>query len=342
MHEQIRQKYFQEPTPPTNNKKTTLLVLVSLLLIGTAVFVLFNGEWIKQQFSKPELDVAVNVWEEKPKENVDVNINIKEQEVKEDLVSNSHLDYLKIKLEGLFPFYEVDTIEALKFSELVEKKFSAWANKPLREAFNKVSDETFKNLVAYNINYKIKDLDAKALVSEALSDGAIGENALSILQQLYEKIKWVKLDTAEKQTMLAYLTQKIYADEELVWKINKELKRLWTFFSSYLLIFHQENTQEYMTFKEYLTQERDVVEQVLTLDKLPQFDLFIDYKGDETKSEIAMIDNLIGAFQKSSLFKQMKKWEKANKKTKETYAKAEEFIKKLEVYKAYLTIVGNH
>lgn len=33
-----------------------------------------------------------------------------------------------------------------------------------------------------------------------------------------------------------------------------------------------------MTFKEYLTQERDIVEQVLSISKLPQFDLFIDYK----------------------------------------------------------------
>lgn len=345
MHEHIRQKYFSEPVQiKKNNTWRTMLVLLSLLLVWTAIFLLLNKEWVKQQFSNETPIVIINKdWENKNNDlQVDVNINLKEQDLKEDLVSKSNLDYLKIKLGSLFPFYEIDTLEALKFSELVDKKFSAGKNKKFREAFQRINDEKIKNLVAFDINFRIENLDAKALISKALSEGTVGDNALTLLQQFYEKVKGVKLDSADRQTMLAYLTQKLYEDEALVGKINKEIKKIGNIFSSYLLIFHQENSQEYMTFKEYLTQERDIVEQVLSISKLPQFDLFIDYKWGEIKAEKAMIETLIKSFQTSKLFKQAQKGEKMNKKTKETYQKAEDFIRKLEMYKEYLSILEEH
>lgn len=345
MHEHIRQKYFSEQEQPKKNTKATILILVSLLLVWVAVFLLFNKDWVQQQFSHETPIVVINKdgkLTEGENEQADVKINIKEQELKEDLVSKSNLDYLKIKLEGLFPFYEIDNLEAIKFSDLVDKKFSAGKNKKFREAFKKIEDETIKNLIAFDINYRVEDLDAKALISKALSEGTIGDNALTLLQQFYEKVKGVKLDSADRQTLLAYLTQKFYWDDALVKEINKEIKKVGNIFSSYLLIFHQENSQEYMTFKEYLTQERDIVEQVLNISKLPQFDLFIDYKWGEIKAEKAMIETLIKSFQTSKLFKQAQKGEKMNKKTKETYQKAEDFIRKLEMYKEYLSILEEH
>lgn len=345
MHEHIRQKYFSEQEQPKKNTKATILILVSLLLVWVAVFLLFNKDWVQQQFSHETPIVVINKdgkLTEGKNEQADVKINIKEQELKEDLVSKSNLDYLKIKLEGLFPFYEIDNLEAIKFSDLVDKKFSAGKNKKFREAFKKIEDETIKNLIAFDINYRVEDLDAKALISKALSEGTIGDNALTLLQQFYEKTKGVKLDSADRQTLLAYLTQKFYWDDALVKEINKEIKKVGNIFSSYLLIFHQENSQEYMTFKEYLTQERDIVEQVLSISKLPQFDLFIDYKWGEIKAEKAMIESLIKSFQTSKLFKQAQKGEKMNKKTKETYQKAEDFIRKLEMYKEYLSILEEH
>lgn len=348
MHEHIRQKYFSEQElkdAPKKTTKTTVLIMLSLLLVWVAIFLLFNKDWVQQQFSHETPKVVINK-DDKTKvqqiDQADVKINIKEQELKEDLVSKSNLDYLKIKLESLFPFYEIDNLEAIKFSELVDKKFSAGKNKKFREAFKKIEDEKIKNLVAFDINYRIVDLDAKELISKALSEGGIGDNALTLLQQFYERVKGVKLDSADRQTMLAYLTQKLYWDDDLIKAINKEIKKVWTMFSSYLLIFHQENSQEYITFKEYLTQERDIVEQVLSISKLPQFDLFIDYKWGETKVEQAMIDSLIQSLHNSKLFKQAQRWEKMNKKTKETYQKAEDFIRKLEMYKEYLSILEEH
>ena len=71
----------------------------------------------------------------------------------------------------------------------------------------------------------------------------------------------------------------MWQDEKLVDKYNQELKKIALFFNNYLLILSEPETKEYVTFKEFLSKKRSILEKLLPIDKLTYFDRFIDYEG---------------------------------------------------------------
>lgn len=327
---------------PLNNK-FFISIGISLVLFAVGIFAWFYRDTIFNLVKPKEVNVVINkTWVKESKQNTNqaqVVINVKEKEIFEKTISSSNLDYLKLKVQSLFPFYDIWDVTTMKLQDLVEEKF---ASTSLNTYIHRINDQAFKNLTAFSFDFKIVDLTNKDIIKKALLEGSQWENAISILFQLYERITGLKvtinIDTAEwKQTFLTYLTKKLFADEGLVKQFNKELKKVWQFFNNYLILFANPDTNEYLTIKEYLSKDREILEKILPIDDLPYFDTFIDYKGSSFKGEVEMILTIGNKIRDTEFY--LKPSNRISKEDEQTFKKLEEFLHKLDFYSEYILMI---
>ena len=326
------------------NKEKKIIIFFSLLLLFLWWFSLLFKDTIAKLFEKKGVSVVISSQNQKKEEKLnnweeEVKINIKEKEIVENKVSDSNLDYLKLKLNSLFPFYEIDEVKEITLEEMIEKKY---IDTDLKEKLDKIKDDNLKKIHTYEFEFKIFPLDKEQIIKKALVQGENWDNATKILYQLYERITKTKVDvdieTNEwKKKFLTFITQKLWQDEKLVDKYNQELKKIALFFNNYLLILSEPETKEYVTFKEFLSKKRNILEKLLPIDKLTYFDRFIDYEGTSYQWEQNMIDTIIEQIKNSDIHKDKKL--RKSKEIKQLYNDSIDFMNQMRFYKEYLNIL---
>lgn len=305
--------------------------------------VIENQEW-NQENNTDQDDNNKNLEEDK------VKINVLEKEVQETNVSVENVKYVKEKISTLFPFYEIwsntkDTLEWYIMTTFSE-------NQKVIDAMNKILSKEFKNMTAFKMWFKTKELTAKEITKIMLLEWEKWKNAINIMKQIYTTTTWKKISKKynlpeNEEKLIKILAKNLSTNQPFLDQTNSELKNAATKSNKYLLLLNNPKTKEYVSLKELYLKKRSIAESLLWHEKIIYFDKFIDvswrsnFNIDQdisiTKELIKQIRN--NKWIKTVLQKQDKKeineMLKKNKKLYQQY----NFLNEIEFYYYYLQAI---
>lgn len=288
--------------------------------------------------------------EEENKKDDKVKINVLEKEVQETNVSVENVKYVKEKISTLFPFYEIwsntkDTLEWYIMTTFAE-------NQKVIDSMKKIMSKDFKNMTAFKMWFKVKELTAKEITKIMLLEWEKWKNAINIMKQIYTTTTWKKIPEKynlpeNEEKLIKVLAKNLSTNQPFLDQTNSELKNAATKSNKYLLLLNNPKTKEYVSLKELFLKQRNIAESLLWQERIIYFDKFIDVSWRSNfniEQDINITKELIKNLRKNKWIKAiLSKTEqkeindmlKNNKKLQQQY----DFLNEIEFYYYYLQAI---